>query len=251
MELDTMFKLNGDVGESFGPWQMGQDASLIPLLDMANIACGFHASDPDNMIKTIELCVTHQVTIGAHPGYADKEGFGRRSIPMTQNALIHSVIYQIGALKALTEYQGSQVSYFKPHGALYNDMMESDDILKCMLTVSASLNLPLMLLATNHAMTHSEMASQCGASLIFEAFVDRRYQTSGLLAPRNLEGAVLHSETDILGQASSLVSQHSVQTIDNKTLKLDAETLCVHGDNEASIRVAKAIRSLIDAQALS
>lgn len=246
-----MFKLNGDVGESFGPWQMGQDASLIPLLDMANIACGFHASDPDNMIKTIELCVTNQVTIGAHPGYADKEGFGRRSIPMTRNALIHSAIYQIGALKALTEYQGSHVSYFKPHGALYNDMMQSDDILKCMLTVSASLNLPLMLLATNRAMTHSEMASQCGASLIFEAFVDRRYQTSGLLAPRNLEGAVLHSETDILGQASSLISQHSVQTIDNKTLKLDAETLCVHGDNEASIRVAKAIRSLIDAQVLS
>ncbi|MFD2268772.1 LamB/YcsF family protein [Vibrio thalassae] len=248
MEFDTMLKLNGDVGESFGRWQMGQDASLIPLLDMANIACGFHASDPDNMVKTIDLCVTHSVTIGAHPGYADKEGFGRRSIPMTANELIHSMLYQIGALKALAEYRGSNIGYFKPHGALYHDMMQSDEILKCMLTVSATIKLPVMVLATCRSAKLLELANQYGATLIFEAFADRRYLASGLLAPRSLDGAVLHNDTDILKQVSSLITHQSVETINGQTLTLNAQTLCVHGDNEASIHMAKTIRSLIDSQ---
>ncbi|MBY6197607.1 5-oxoprolinase subunit PxpA [Vibrio hangzhouensis] len=240
-----MVKLNGDVGESFGPWQMGQDELLIPVLDMANIACGFHASDPDVMVRTIDLCLQYKVTIGAHPGYADKEGFGRRSIPMARDALIHSVLYQIGALQSLAGYRGGSVSYFKPHGALYNDMRVSQEVLSAMFTVSAVSGLPVMMLATADAEQHLERATKMGASLLFEAFADRRYLSSGLLAPRSLSGSVLHEEHSILSQAKTIIKHQPLKTLDNGVVQLTADTLCVHGDNLASISVAKAIKALL------
>lgn len=146
-------KLNCDMGESFGCWSMGNDAAVMPWVDMANIACGFHASDPDNMVATIALAVSRHVEIGAHPGYDDKIGFGRRSIPHSSESISALVAYQVGALEALCQLQGAHVSYVKPHGALYNDMMKTPVIFQAILAAVAGLNqqretpLALMILA--------------------------------------------------------------------------------------------------------
>ncbi|GAL36210.1 lactam utilization protein LamB [Vibrio maritimus] len=241
-----MLTLNGDVGESFGHWNMGSDATLIPLLDMANIACGFHASDPEHMSKTVALCLKHNVSIGAHPGYPDLQGFGRRSMTMESNTLTQSVLYQVGALKAIAEYQEGKVSYIKPHGALYNDMMSSPEVFKAILSAAQSLNLPLMVLATREHQLYQTLAAGYGVPLIFEGFADRSYLDSGLLAPRSLENAVLHQQNQILTQADAFITGTPIKTLDGNSLTLTIDTLCVHGDNQASIDVAKALRSRLD-----
>lgn len=241
-----MLTLNGDVGESFGHWGMGDDANLIPLLDMANIACGFHASDPEHMSKTVALCLKHKVTIGAHPGYPDLQGFGRRSMAMESHALTQSVLYQVGALRAIAEHQGGQVNYIKPHGALYNDMMSSPEVFKATLSAAQSISLPLMMLATTEHVRYQALAADYGVSLILEGFADRRYLSSGLLAPRSMENAVLHQQDQILTQADAFIACEPIQTVEGKPLTLAIDTLCVHGDNQASIDVAKALRIRID-----
>lgn len=241
-----MLTLNGDVGESFGQWSMGSDSTLIPLLDMANIACGFHASDPEHMSKTVALCLKHRVTIGAHPGYPDLQGFGRRSMAMESHALTQSVLYQVGALKAIAEHQEGKVNYIKPHGALYNDMMSSNEVFKAILSAAQSLNLPLMILATTEHERYQALAADYGVSLILEGFADRSYLSSGLLAPRSMENAVLHQQDKILTQADAFIACKPIKTVDGEPLTLAIDTLCVHGDNQASIDVAKALRVRID-----
>ncbi len=241
-----MLTLNGDVGESFGHWNMGSDTTLIPLLDMANIACGFHASDPEHMSKTVALCLKHKVTIGAHPGYPDLQGFGRRSMVMENNTLTQSILYQVGALKAIAKHQGGKVRYIKPHGALYNDMMSSPEIFKAILSAAQSLRLPLMVLATGEHQRFQTLAADYGVSILFEGFADRSYLDSGLLAPRSMENAVLHQQDQILTQADAFITRAPIKTLDGKSLTLTIDTLCVHGDNQASIDVAKALRSRLD-----
>ncbi|GMQ45713.1 5-oxoprolinase subunit PxpA [Vibrio sp. 10N] len=240
-----MLTLNGDVGESFGHWKMGSDDALIPLLDMANIACGFHASDPQHMSRTVALCLKHNVTIGAHPGYPDLQGFGRRSIAMEESAITESILYQVGALQAITQHHGGTVSYIKPHGALYNDMMSSPAVFTAILSAAHSLALPLMILATNEHQQYDDLAAEVGVPLILEGFADRRYLNSGLLAPRSLDNAVLHQQDEILAQADAFIGHAPIETIDKQPLTLYIDTLCVHGDNQASINVAKALRTRI------
>lgn len=241
-----MLTLNGDVGESFGHWNMGSDATLIPLLDMANIACGFHASDPEHMSKTVALCLKHKVTIGAHPGYPDLQGFGRRSMAMESNTVTQLVLYQVGALKAIAEHQGGKVTYIKPHGALYNDMMSSPEIFNALLSAAQSLSLPLMVLATREHQHYQALAADKGVSVMFEGFADRSYLNSGLLAPRSMDNAVLHQQDQILTQADAFIARAPIKTLDGKSVTLTIDTLCVHGDNQASIDVAKALRIRID-----
>ncbi|CAH0525122.1 5-oxoprolinase subunit PxpA [Vibrio hippocampi] len=240
-----MMTLNGDVGENEHS-ESRLDHLLIPLLDMANIACGFHASTPQLMTDTLQLCVENNVMIGAHPSYDDREGFGRRSVSMPNDELIHLVCYQIGALQSLCHYHNTQVSYFKPHGALYNDMMASPQIMQAMLMLGAKLKLPVMLLATGDSEQHLALAKRLGAELIFEAFADRRYQNNGHLTPRTQSGAVFHQPEQILHQANAIAREQYVITADDHRLSLKADTLCVHGDNMASVQVAQNIRSLLD-----
>ena len=234
-------KLNCDIGESFGIWQMGLDKEIMPLIDMANIACGFHASDPLNITKTIKLAKEHNVEIGAHPGYADIVGFGRRSIAYSKDELKALIIYQIGALRAIANANGVDISYVKPHGAMYNDMMKSLDIFK---TISEAIyeydkSLKLMVLSSAK---NSKIESISKVKLIFEVFADRAYTDSGFLVPRGQNGAVISSKEVVLDRVKKLQNSGIIYSINGKALELKADTICVHGDNSEALELVRAIR---------
>jgi 5-oxoprolinase (ATP-hydrolysing) subunit A len=239
-------KLNCDLGESFGSWTMGLDAEAMPHIDMANIACGFHAGDADVMAKTLQLAKTHGVLIGAHPSYPDLQGFGRRSMALSHNEIVNCLRYQIGALDGMAQSAGLTLSYVKPHGALYNDMMDKACVFAAVLDAVAGYYKPLklMILATASAQQHQQLADEKGVTLLFEAFADRRYTDEGKLTPRSQPGAVLH-ETEMLAQVSQLVKHGSVITASGKILHLRADTLCVHGDNQAAIAQVEKIKALL------
>ncbi|MCG7552570.1 5-oxoprolinase subunit PxpA [Pseudoalteromonas sp. Of11M-6] len=239
--------LNCDLGESFGAWKMGLDEHVMPHIDMANVACGFHAGDPDVLEQTLKLVNTHQVTLGAHPSYPDRQGFGRRSMQLSEQEIINALHYQIAAIEGMAKVQGLTLSYVKPHGALYNDMMKSQRILSCVIKAISHYpsELKLMVLATAQQASHQQLADDYNVSLIFEAFADRLYTDEGLLTPRSEAGAV-HDKSALLAQVKQLHQQGSVTTASGKSLSLRADTLCVHGDNEASIALIEEIRNVIN-----
>lgn len=239
-------KLNCDLGESFGQWQMGLDSVVMPHIDMANIACGFHAGDADVMTHTLQLAKQYGVCIGAHPSYPDLHGFGRRSMALSHQEIINCLRYQIAALDGMARTTGLTLSYVKPHGALYNDMMSKPDVFAAVLDAVAGYYQPLqlMLLATPAQQHFVDLAAASNVSLLFEAFADRRYTDEGKLTPRSESGAVLDT-ADILAQVNQLVTQGSVTTSSGKILPLRADTLCVHGDNHAAIAQIKQIRALL------
>lgn len=239
--------LNCDLGESYGAWTMGLDSKAMAEIDCANIACGFHAGDPDVITSTLKLAKHHNVSIGAHPSYPDKQGFGRRSLSMQPQELINCLHYQISALDGMASIQGLSISYVKPHGALYNDMMQDESILKSILQAIATYpkKLKLMILATAQQASHQLLADSYQVDLVFEAFADRLYTDDGLLVPRSHANAV-HDKVALLAQVKQLVNEQSVQTSTGKSLPLMADTLCVHGDNEASIALIQEIKSLLN-----
>ncbi|WP_163134928.1 5-oxoprolinase subunit PxpA [Agarivorans sp. Alg241-V36] len=239
--------LNCDMGESFGVWEMGVDEQLMPHVDLANIACGGHASDPNVMSKTLALAKQYDVTIGAHPSYADVAGFGRRSIPYQADELTHLVLTQIGALDALCQFHQLKLSYVKPHGALYNDMHKNPEIFESVCRALTGLNqVPqLMVHATQCQGFISELAERYQLSLIKEAFADRRYLSDGSLQARSQAGALLTSKEQLLEQVSLLLSQRSLRCADGSLLKVEADTLCVHGDNQAAVKLVQAIKKQI------
>ena len=242
-------KLNCDLGESFGHWQMGLDEAVMPHIDMANIACGFHAGDANIMVKTLLLAKSHGVEIGAHPGYADLQGFGRRAITHTFNEIVNLVLYQVSAITGTARALGCKVSYVKPHGALYNGMMADAQIRNAIFEAMAMLNkesdqpLALMLLADSQTAKLQEEAAKISLPLLFEAFADRRYCENGALMARSQAGAVL-DEKQMLAQVQQLVSEQTVTTESGKILKVQADTLCVHGDNEAGVQQIQQVRAL-------
>ncbi|WP_394174959.1 5-oxoprolinase subunit PxpA [Thalassotalea litorea] len=238
-------KLNCDLGESFAAWTMGLDEQVMPHIDMANIACGFHASDPNILQQTLALAIKHKVTIGAHPSYQDLVGFGRRSIKHTEREIINLMHYQIAAIDGMAQSMAALVKYVKPHGALYNDMMANDDIF---IAVVKSINdyyrpLKLMILATANAEHYQKIANDYGVELLFEAFADRRYTDQGLLTPRSEPGAVLNKD-QVMEQVKGLVNDGVVITNQGNRLSLKADTLCVHGDNLDAIALVKDIKAL-------
>jgi UPF0271 protein len=243
--------LNCDIGESFGPWTMGLDAEVMPYIDCANIACGFHASDPGTMRKTVALAASHGVRIGAHPGYPDLVGFGRRSLDCSVQEVEDLLLYQIGALEALCRSQGTRVSYVKPHGALYQDMMRKPHILRAVLraVVSYDQSLPLMLMSTRDNRQAQAVGDEFGLSLWFEAFADRAYDAAGFLVARSQPGAVHHDSEMIVGQAIALAKGETLRASDGSALPLQAHTLCVHGDNAGSVGAVRRIRQAFDALA--
>ncbi|WP_372627978.1 5-oxoprolinase subunit PxpA [Arsukibacterium sp.] len=241
-------QLNCDLGESFGSWTMGLDSQVMPYIDQANIACGFHAGDPDVMQRTLQLAKQHNVTIGAHPAYPDLNGFGRRSMQCSHNEIINLLHYQIAALDGMAQCQGLNLSYVKPHGALYNDMMSKPAVWQAVVQAIASYHKPLklMLLADNNRHTYQQQAAELKVALLFEAFADRRYTDEGKLTPRSQSGAVLH-DAAVLAQVSELLNDGSVTTASGQRLALQADTLCVHGDNPAAVAQVAQIRQLLQA----
>jgi len=240
-------KLNCDLGESFGSWQKGLDSEVMPHIDMANIACGFHASDPLNMQKTVKLARQHNVTIGAHPGYPDLVGFGRRSIPYEADELVAIIQYQIGALQAICANEGVRVAYVKPHGALYNDMMKNNDIFTavCQAVARVDDSLALMIQAIPEPAAFDAIAGQYRLGLMFEAFADRNYQDNGLLTPRSDTHAVITEPKQVLARCQHLLNTGELLSLNGKPLSLEVDTLCVHGDNPAAVALVKQLQLLI------
>ena len=246
-----MMRLNCDLGESFGSWQMGNDELIMPYVDMANIACGFHASDPSVMAKTVQLACAYNVSIGAHPGYPDLQGFGRRDMALTMDEITDMVLYQVGALQAICRAYGTNVDYVKPHGALYNTMMANEGVRAAILKALAMLSensantLPLMVLSNAQAGEIKQHALSYSVPVIFEAFADRAYTDEGSLVPRKLEGAVLESDDAIEAHVKGLIKQQQVTSINGKSIKIIADTICVHGDSLHALESVKKIRQLI------
>jgi 5-oxoprolinase (ATP-hydrolysing) subunit A len=239
--------LNCDIGESYGAWTMGLDAEVMPFIDCANIACGFHAGDPSVMRKTVALALSHNVMIGAHPAYPDLVGFGRRSMACTPAEIQDLLHYQIGALDGICRAQGSQVRYVKPHGAMYNDMMANPAQLRAVIEAIARYDsqLPLMLLAMRDNSVAQALADEFGVQLWFEAFADRAYDSAGRLVSRQLPGAVHHDPETIVAQALTLARGEPLQASDGSDLSLNADTLCVHGDNASSVAAVQRIRQAL------
>jgi UPF0271 protein len=238
--------LNCDLGESYGNWRMGLDEEVMPYLDQANIACGFHGGDPLIMEKTLRLAAGHGVSVGAHPAYPDLVGFGRRSMALSAEELRSTLLYQIAAIDGMSATVGITLDYVKPHGALYNDMMSDDAVRKVVMQSIASYPRPLrlMLQATADAERHRREAAALDLPLWFEAFADRCYDDSGRLVSRREPGAV-HSRERMLAQVAQLARDHSVTTASGKILALEVDTLCVHGDNAEGVQAIREIRELL------
>lgn len=238
--------LNCDLGESFGNWQMGMDELVMPHIDQANIACGFHAGDPLVMQQTLSLAKQHGVEIGAHPAYPDIQGFGRRSLNCSKAEIIAFMHYQIAALDGMARMQDVEITYVKPHGALYHDMMVNTEVRVAIMQAIADFHRPiaLMLQATPQFYQYQKHAEQYDLALLSEAFADRCYDDSGKLLSRTQLGAV-HNKEKMLAQVKQLKEQGTVTSINGKVLTLNPDSLCVHGDNLDGVTAIEQIKALL------
>lgn len=233
--------LNSDLGESYGAWSMGDDEAMLSIVSSANIACGFHAGDPTGIFKTVKAAAANGVVIGAHVSYPDRVGFGRRDMDVTPEDLIADVIYQIGALKGIAAAAGTTVRYVKPHGALYNriahDSKQGQAVVDGIKAVDPSL--VLMGLANAPIL---DLASKAGLSVVAEAFADRAYTPDGQLVSRREKGAVLHDADQIADRMVQLARQGTLEAIDGSVIKIEAQSICVHGDSPGAVDIAREIR---------
>ncbi len=243
-----MIKLNCDMGESFGVWKMGLDEEIMPLIDMSNIACGFHASDPITMDRTVKLAVQNSVCIGAHPGYPDLVGFGRRDMKCSSKEIEKFVLYQIGALHAICKSNSTKIDYVKPHGALYNTMMRDIEVFKAIVKAIAKYdkNLKLMILSSSKNDKLKNIAADLSIELLFEVFADRSYMDDGSLMPRSMPNAVLSSSDEVLKRLDYLIKKGVIKAHTGKELELGVDCMCVHGDNAHALAIVKAMRDYLD-----
>jgi UPF0271 protein len=241
-------KLNADIGESYGIWQMSDDAKIMQLIDEANVACGAHAGDPLVMQQTLQLAVKYGVSIGAHVSYPDIQGFGRRSMVMPRNELTAFIHAQIATLEGMAKCQGASVDYVKPHGALYNDMMRDLAIFESILIALSTyhFSLPLVIQALLDNEKHIALAESYDIELRYEGFSDRAYDDKGLLIPRTQHNAVLNNKQAIQ-QVKTLLSNKEMITHSGQKIKLLVDTLCVHGDSPSALALCQDIRLILDA----
>lgn len=242
----TAIDLNSDLGEGYGAWKMGDDEAMLAIVSSANVACGFHAGDPAGILKTVKAAAAKGVSIGAHVSYPDRVGFGRRDMDVTSGELTADVIYQIGALKGLAAAAGTMVGYVKPHGALYNriahDPKQGQAVIDGIKAVDPSL--VLMGLAGSPIL---DLARAAGLKVVAEAFADRAYQPDGQLVSRREPGAVLHDPQLIARRMLRLAYQGTLEAIDGSTIKIDAQSICVHGDSPGAVAIARDIRRAFEA----
>ncbi len=236
--------LNGDVGESFGAYEIGHDAALIPVLTSANVACGFHAGDPGVMRATVALAREHGIAIGAHPGFPDLAGFGRREIKATAREVEDFVAYQIGALAGIAAAQSMRVTHVKPHGALYNMAARDEVLADAIARATASVDRSLMLFGLPGSKS-LDAARRHGLRAVSEAFADRAYRADGSLVPRSEPGAVVDDADAVVERAVSIARDRVVVAADGTRVTLDVETICVHGDTPGAAVLAARIRQAL------
>jgi UPF0271 protein len=233
--------LNSDLGEGFGPWDMGNDAEMLSLVSSANIACGGHASDPETMFKTLTLAKENNVCVGAHPGYNDREGFGRRVIPMSPAEIGRMVVAQIGALQAMAILAGTKVSYVKAHGALANLAARDAYVAEAMVHAIRELDPDLTILAISGTQVE-RVAKEKGHPVYSEIFADRGYLSSGQLVPRGQEHAMIHDPNEASDRLLEMLSTGLMPVIDGDPIPLDAHSICVHGDSPSAVAMAQELR---------
>ncbi|WP_456274437.1 5-oxoprolinase subunit PxpA [Bacillus sp. AK031] len=232
--------LNCDLGESFGTYTKGNDQKILEKITSANIACGFHAGDPQIMRKTVSLALKNGVKIGAHPGYPDLEGFGRRNMDIPPDEIYSLTLYQIGALYGVVKAQGGRLSHVKAHGALYNRAAKDKAAARAIAQAVFDFDPYLTLFG----LANSEMitaGNEIGLRTASEVFADRTYQNDGTLTPRSQEGAVIHDEEQALSQVVRMVKEKKVITLDGFQIPITADTVCLHGDNEKALAFADKI----------
>ena len=243
--MPLMVDLNADLGESFGTYKLGLDEELLNHITSANIACGFHAGDYMVMQKTVSMAVSKNVGVGAHPGFPDLQGFGRRNMHMKPEEVRNLVIYQIGALQAFAKAEGTQLKHVKPHGALYNMAAADYDLARAIAEAVKEVAPETILLA----LANSEMvkaAQDVGIKVAQEVFADRAYNPDGTLVPRSIPGAVIQDPTQATERALRMVLEGKVTAIDGQEVHIVADSICVHGDNPQAVKLASNIRKELE-----
>lgn len=237
--------INSDLGESFGAWSMGDDDAMLDVVTSANVACGFHAGDPAGILRTLKAAAARQVSIGAHVAYPDKVGFGRRNMDVASDELTADVIYQIGALQGLAQAAGTRVSYVKPHGALYNTIAHDRRQALAVIAAIRAVD-PTLVLVALAGSSLIELAREQGLTCIAEAFADRAYTPQGTLVSRREPGAVLHDPQLIAQRMLLLVQEGTLEAIDGSVTRLQADSICVHGDSPAAVAMARELRRVLE-----
>jgi UPF0271 protein len=236
--------LNADVGESFGIYALGQDPAVLPLITSANVACGFHAGDPGVMRATVALAREHGTAVGAHPGFPDLAGFGRRELQTTAREVEDMVVYQIGALAGIAAAQNVRLQHVKPHGALYNMAARDAALAEAVARATASVDRSLMLFGLPGSQS-IEAGRRHGLRTASEAFADRAYRPDGTLVPRSQPGAVIDDADTVVSRAVMMARDHVVVAVDGARVPLDVETICVHGDTPGAAALAAKIRQAL------
>jgi len=237
--------LNSDVGESFGAYTLGQDQILLPHITSANVACGFHAGDPSVMRVTVALARQHGVAVGAHPGFPDLVGFGRRDLNATPGEIEDSVVYQVGALSAVAGAQGARLQHVKPHGALFNMAVRDRELADAIARATAAVDRSLILFG----LPGSELISagrRAGLRTAAEVFADRAYEPDGTLVSRRKPGAVIHDPDAVVARVVRMAMERSVIAVDGSTVAFDLDTICVHGDTPGAAVLAARIREALE-----
>jgi 5-oxoprolinase (ATP-hydrolysing) subunit A len=241
-----MIDLNSDLGESFGVYRLGEDEEILRLVSSANIACGFHAGDPQVMARTVRAAVELGVAIGAHPSYPDRVGFGRRHMDISPDDLTWDLVYQIAALDGMAKAAGGRVSYVKPHGALYNRIAVDETQAAAVVKAIAAYNSELILLTLPDSAAMAA-ATANGLSTVSECFADRAYTADGRLVPRGQAGAVIDDEAAVVSRAVELATKGTITSIDGTIVTVRAQSICLHGDTPGAARLARAIRDGLEA----
>ncbi|MGW4944711.1 LamB/YcsF family protein [Actinoplanes sp. NPDC004185] len=236
--------LNSDLGEGFGTWQLGDDNAMLDVVSSANLACGFHAGDPRTLLATCEQAVSRGVVIGAQVGYRDLAGFGRRFIDYESAELTADVIYQLGALDGLARAAGDRVLYVKPHGALYNTIVHHEQQAAAVVDAVRRYDPDLPVLGLPGSV-FLHLAEEAGLATVREAFADRGYKPDGTLVPRREPGALLHDPAEVAERMLRLVTDRTLVAVDGSVIKVEADSICVHGDSPGAVAMARAVHDAL------
>jgi len=236
--------LNSDLGESFGVWRLGDDEAMLEVVSSANVACGFHAGDPSTLRRVCTAAVAGGVAIGAQVGYPDLAGFGRRHLDIDPDELRDAVLYQLGALDGFAQVAGSEVGYVKPHGALYHATIADPAQAGAVVAAAAEYDPSLAVLGAPGSPL-LRLAEEAGLEPVGEAFADRAYLADGRLVPRGEPDAVLADPGEVAARAVRLAADHEVLAIDGTVVRVDARSLCVHGDTPGAVELAQAVRDAL------